>query len=83
MSRIKKSISLIYNSINSGGKIFLCGNGGSAADADHLAAEFIVRLRPKLNRKSIPAVLYQYISYNYVEMIIVSVKYLQEFRGII
>ena len=53
---IKKSIRLIYNSIKSGGKIFLCGNGGSAADADHLAAEFIVRLRPKFNRKSIPAI---------------------------
>ena len=27
----------------------LCGNGGSAADAQHLAAEFIVRLRPQVN----------------------------------
>ena len=39
-----------------GGKIFLCGNGGSAADAQHLAAEFLVRLRPKVNRKPIPAI---------------------------
>ena len=39
-----------------GGKIFLCGNGGSAADAQHLAAEFLVRLRPKINRKPIPAI---------------------------
>ena len=31
-----------------GGKVFLCGNGGSAADAQHLSAEFLVRLRPKL-----------------------------------
>ena len=28
----------------------LCGNGGSAADAQHLAAEFLVRLRPNINR---------------------------------
>lgn len=40
--------------ISNGGKIMICGNGGSAADAQHLAAEFIVRLRPKVNRKAIP-----------------------------
>ena len=32
-----------------------CGNGGSAADAQHLTAEFIIRLRPHINRKPIPA----------------------------
>ena len=39
-----------------GGKIMICGNGGSAADSDHLAAEFIVRLKPKINREPIPAI---------------------------
>jgi D-sedoheptulose 7-phosphate isomerase len=34
-------------------KILICGNGGSAADADHLATEFIVRLRPKINREAL------------------------------
>ena len=34
----------------------LCGNGGSAADAQHLAAEFTVRLRPKVNRAPLPAI---------------------------
>ena len=34
----------------------LCGNGGSAADAQHLAAEFLIRLRPHVNRKPIPAI---------------------------
>lgn len=53
---INKSILLIYKSLKKGGKIFLCGNGGSAADANHLAAEFIVRLQSKFNRKSIPAI---------------------------
>ena len=33
----------------------LCGNGGSAADAQHLAAEFLVRLRPNFNRNPFPA----------------------------
>ena len=55
-NKINSAISSIYKSIKKGGKIFLCGNGGSAADAQHLAAEFLVRLRPKINRKSIPAI---------------------------
>jgi D-sedoheptulose 7-phosphate isomerase len=33
----------------------LCGNGGSAADAQHLAAELLVRLRASFNRRSLPA----------------------------
>ena len=53
--QIDLAINQIYKSIKSGGKILLCGNGGSAADAQHLAAEFTVRLRPHLNRKPIPA----------------------------
>ena len=46
----------ICESIKNDGKLFLCGNGGSAADAQHLAAELIVRLRPDINRKPIPAI---------------------------
>jgi len=42
--------------IKSGNKIMLCGNGGSAADAQHLAAEMLVRLRPKNNRAGLPAI---------------------------
>ena len=42
--------------LKKGGKILFCGNGGSAADAQHLAAEFIVRLRPHINRYPIPAI---------------------------
>ena len=37
-------------------KDFFCGNGGSAADAQHLAAELLVRLRPNVNRKPIAAI---------------------------
>ena len=42
--------------ISNGNKIMLCGNGGSAADAQHLAAELLVRLRPLNNRQGIPAI---------------------------
>ena len=45
----------IKKKLKKGGKLLFCGNGGSAADAQHLAAEFIVRLRPHINRKPIPA----------------------------
>ena len=42
--------------LKKGNKIFICGNGGSAADAQHLAAEFLIRLRPKINRKPYPVI---------------------------
>jgi D-sedoheptulose 7-phosphate isomerase len=54
--KINLAIYEICKRINKSGKIFLCGNGGSAADAQHLAAEFLVRLRPNVNRKPIPAI---------------------------
>jgi len=43
-------------SIPNGGKIIMCGNGGSAADAQHLAAEMLVRLRPENNREGVAAI---------------------------
>lgn len=46
----------IKKKLEMGGKILFCGNGGSAADAQHLAAEFLVRLRPHINRNPIPAI---------------------------
>ena len=55
-SEISKAILIISRKLSQGGKIMLCGNGGSAADAQHLAAEFVVRLKPKFNRKPIPAI---------------------------
>ena len=47
---VSESINIIYKKLKKGGKIFICGNGGSAADAQHLSAEFLVRLRPNVNR---------------------------------
>ena len=52
---ISKAIDLITLTLKRGNKILICGNGGSAADAQHLAAEFLIRLRPNINRKPIPA----------------------------
>lgn len=53
ISRMSK---IAAKKIENGGKIFFCGNGGSAADAQHLAAELLVRLKPKNNRKGLPAI---------------------------
>jgi D-sedoheptulose 7-phosphate isomerase len=53
---INIAIDKIYKKIKNGGKVFLCGNGGSAADSQHLAAEFLIRLRPNINRNPIPAI---------------------------
>ena len=44
------------DAIQRGNKLMLCGNGGSAADAQHLAAEMLVRLRPNYNREGVPAI---------------------------
>ena len=52
--QIENSITLIIKSINNGNKIVLFGNGGSAADAQHMAAEFIGRFMKE--RKSFPAI---------------------------
>lgn len=46
---------MLANSIKNGGKIMFCGNGGSAADSQHLAAELVVRLRSTFQRPAIPA----------------------------
>jgi len=52
--KIEKTIELITKCIQQGNKVVLFGNGGSAADAQHIAAEFIGRF--KLNRKSFHAI---------------------------
>jgi D-sedoheptulose 7-phosphate isomerase len=44
----------IVQSLRAGGTLYLCGNGGSAADAQHIAGEFVGRFR--VERKALPAV---------------------------
>tara|TARA_B100000795_G_scaffold259154_1_gene233847 strand:+ start:1425 stop:2042 length:618 start_codon:yes stop_codon:yes gene_type:complete len=55
-NEIKDILSLFYNTLKNKKKIFICGNGGSASDAEHLSTEFLVRLRPKVNRKAFPII---------------------------
>lgn len=47
---------IIAQSLAQGGKLMLCGNGGSAADAQHLATELLVRLHSHVNREALPAI---------------------------
>ena len=54
--KINNCIDLISSTIKNNRKILICGNGGSAADAQHLATEFLIRLRPKVNRRSFPVI---------------------------
>ena len=51
---IEQSVKIIIDCIKNGKKIVLFGNGGSAADAQHIAAEFIGRFQRE--RESIPAI---------------------------
>lgn len=46
----------LADALSQGGRLLLCGNGGSAADAQHLAAELLVRLRSSVNRQGLPAI---------------------------
>ncbi|MBL4691738.1 MAG: SIS domain-containing protein [Magnetovibrio sp.] len=41
--------------IQKGGKLMLCGNGGSAGDAQHITAELLIRLRSDRDRAALPA----------------------------
>jgi D-sedoheptulose 7-phosphate isomerase len=47
---------LILKTLKNKKKILICGNGGSAAQAQHLAAEFLIRLNKKVNRKPLPVI---------------------------
>jgi D-sedoheptulose 7-phosphate isomerase len=54
ISKISEIACLFVSAIRNGGKIIFMGNGGSAADAQHLAAELIGRF--KKNRKALAAI---------------------------
>ncbi len=54
VDEIKAITCLCIDTLKNGGKIIFCGNGGSAADSQHLATELVVRF--KNNRKSLPAI---------------------------
>lgn len=54
ISSISASAKIIIDSLNAGGKIMIFGNGGSAAEAQHFAAELVGRFEK--NRKALPAI---------------------------
>lgn len=53
---IAKVVDLLVETFNAGNKVLLAGNGGSAADAQHWAAEWTIRLSHHLERPSMPAI---------------------------
>jgi D-sedoheptulose 7-phosphate isomerase len=53
---INKAADLIKLSLKHGGKLMFCGNGGSAADCQHIATEFVVRLSHDIKRPAISAI---------------------------
>jgi D-sedoheptulose 7-phosphate isomerase len=52
---ILKAVDAIINAFNKKKKILLCGNGGSAADAQHIATELVIRMN-KPDRPALPAI---------------------------
>ena len=55
-SDIKKAIDTLVDSFKKGKKLLLAGNGGSAADCQHIATEFVIRFSADFKRPSIPAI---------------------------
>ncbi|MDD5363569.1 MAG: D-sedoheptulose 7-phosphate isomerase [Ignavibacteria bacterium] len=53
---IIKAADLLVQAVKGGKKLMLCGNGGSAADCQHIATEFMVRLSHDVRRKAIGAI---------------------------
>ena len=52
---VVKVVDVCEASLRAGGKLLFCGNGGSAADSQHLATEMLIRLRGSHERPSIAA----------------------------
>lgn len=53
-AELSAALDMVQQTVDRGGTLFFCGNGGSAADAQHLATEYVVRYRR--NRRAYPAV---------------------------
>ena len=51
---VEEAVALVLHTLDGGGRLFFCGNGGSAADAQHLATEYVVRFRR--TRPALPAI---------------------------
>lgn len=53
---VLKAVDVIVDCFQNGNKVLLCGNGGSAADCQHVAAEFVSRLTKDFDRPALPAI---------------------------
>ena len=53
---IAAGVDLLVRTFRDKHKVLLCGNGGSAADAQHIATEFVVRMNPAITRPGMPAI---------------------------
>src|SRR5215510_15209309 len=53
---IARAAEMIAGVFLSSGKLLLCGNGGSAADCQHMAAEFVGRFSKELDRRALPTI---------------------------
>ena len=53
---ILKAIDLLSAGFKEGKKLLLCGNGGSAADCQHIATELMIRLSHHIQRPALPAI---------------------------
>jgi D-sedoheptulose 7-phosphate isomerase len=51
---LERAAEMVRDTVTAGGTLFFCGNGGSAADAQHMATEYVVRYMR--NRRAYPAV---------------------------
>ncbi|HEY4132281.1 MAG TPA: SIS domain-containing protein [Gemmatimonadaceae bacterium] len=49
-----RALAMVRETVSHGGTLFFCGNGGSAADAQHMATEYVVRYMR--NRRAYPAI---------------------------
>ena len=55
-SDILTAVELLVNCFKNGNKLLLCGNGGSAADCQHIATELMIRLSHNFQRPALPAI---------------------------
>ncbi|NCQ18679.1 MAG: phosphoheptose isomerase [Ignavibacteria bacterium CG_4_8_14_3_um_filter_37_9] len=53
---IEKAVDLLVSAYKNGMKLLLCGNGGSAADCQHIATELMIRLSHHIQRPALPAI---------------------------
>lgn len=53
---ILKAVELLVNAFKNGKKLLLIGNGGSAADCQHIATELMIRLSHHIKRPALPAI---------------------------